>query len=170
MGAAESNTAAEKALVIVVVYMQSKKISVNLKAHHAQCELNFHRMLNLMPRWKDGENQWLFRVGANDRFQVRLRITESARYTTTVEVLQHQQGLEPPRLCVRLYHDANMAEIISWDRHRHWLPKYNYPNPQMYMPDEKLELNRFLGDWLEVCHSQGYASLDNCETVLVSKK
>ncbi|WP_045861106.1 DUF1249 domain-containing protein [Teredinibacter purpureus] len=143
---------------------------MDLKAHHAQCELNFYRLLTLMPRWDDGEHQWGFVVGSAGAFRVQLSIVETARYTTTVEVVQQQQGLEPPKLLVRLYHDANMAEIVSWDRHRHWLPRYDYPNPQMYMPDEKLALTRFLGDWLEICHSQGYAHPANCETVLVSKK
>jgi len=147
-----------------------KPASVNIKAHHAQCELNFYRLLNLMPKLEDGVQQWLFDVGVHANFTVKLRVIESARYTTTVEVIQQQDGLQPPKLVVRLYHDANMAEIISWDRHRHWKPQYTYPNPQMYMPDEKLELNRFLGDWLEFCHSQGYAHPENCETVLVNKK
>lgn len=146
-----------------------KLISVDIKGHHAQCELNFHRLLTLMPRWDEGEQQWAFAVGS-DHFRVHMRVVDSARYTTTVEVTQQQLGLDPPRLLVRLYHDASMAEIISWDRHRHWQPRYHYPNPQMYMPDEKLALNRFLGDWLEICHTQGYAQPDNCESVLVGKK
>ena len=41
-----------------------------------------------------------------------------------------------------------MAEVIAWDNHRHWLPVYTYPNAKMYQADEKLALNRFLGDWL----------------------
>lgn len=147
-----------------------KKPSVDIKAHHAQCELNFHRLLNLMPRWDEGKDQWLFTLGARDTFKVHLKVLEFAPYTTTIEVLQQQNGLRPPRLVVRLYHDAHMAEIVSWDRHRHWKPQYAYPNPQMYHPDEKLELNRFLGEWLEFCHKQGYAHPDNCEMVLVNRK
>ncbi|SMF62407.1 hypothetical protein SAMN02745866_04007 [Alteromonadaceae bacterium Bs31] len=149
----------------------SQKLTpVDLKSHHAQCELNFYRFLNLMPNWQDGEQQWLLAIGNNGNFYVRLRVIDSARYTTTVEVLQQQEGLDPPRLVVRLYHDASMAEIISWDGHRHWKPQYTYPNPQMYHPDEKLELNRFLGDWLELCHSHGYAAPAYCESVLVNRK
>jgi len=147
-----------------------KKYSVDLKTHHAQCELNFHRLLTLMPCWDDGEKQWAFVIGNGDYFRVHMRVVESARYTTTVEVTQLQTGLKPPRLLVRLYHDASMAEIISWDRHRHWQPRYEYPNPQMYLPDEKLALNRFLGEWLEFCHTQGCVPPDNCESVLVGKK
>lgn len=150
--------------------LQTKTVSVDIQAHHAQCELNFHRLLNLMPRWREGQQQWAFAVGAGTSFRVQMRVIDAAPYTTTVEVTQQQQGLQPPRLLVRLYHDASMAEIISWDRHRHWQPRYDYPNPQMYMPDEKLALNRFLGDWLEICHTQGYAHPDYCESVLVGKK
>lgn len=139
---------------------KQKSISVDIKGHHAQCELNFHRLLTLMPGWKEGAEQWAFAIGSGHLFKVQMRVIDSARYTTTLEVEQHQQGLQPPRLIVRLYHDASMAEIISWDGHRHWKPHYDYPNPQMYMPDEKLALNRFLGDWLEVCRTQGYARSD----------
>jgi len=154
----------------VSVTPSQKLVPVDLQSHHAQCELNFHRLLGLMPNWEEGEQQWTLAIGSDGSFTVRLRVVDSARYTTTVEVIQQQPGLEPPKLVIRLYHDAAMAEIISWDRHRHWKPQYSYPNPQMYQPDEKLELNRFLGDWLEICHSQGYPYPDICETVLDNKK
>ncbi|WP_245792374.1 DUF1249 domain-containing protein [Teredinibacter waterburyi] len=147
-----------------------KNISVDIKSHHAQCELNFHRMLTLMPKWDEGARDWSFALGAGGLFVVQLTVLDAAPYTTTVEVVQRQQGLQPPRLVVRLYHDANMAEIVSWDRHRNWRPQYEYPNPQMYHADEKLELNRFLGEWLEFCHKQGYAQPYNCEVVRVTKK
>ncbi|TVZ37499.1 hypothetical protein P886_1840 [Alteromonadaceae bacterium 2753L.S.0a.02] len=147
-----------------------KPPSVDIRAHHAQCELNFYRLINLMPDWQDGRDEWAFSLGDGIHYQVRLQVVDSARYTTTVEVVQHLQGIKPPRLVVRLYHDANMAEIISWDRHRNWQAQYDYPNPQMYAPDEKMELNRFLGDWLEFCHSQGYVHSHNCEMVLVKRK
>ncbi|WP_018013916.1 DUF1249 domain-containing protein [Teredinibacter turnerae] len=144
--------------------------SVDIGAHHALCEMNFHRLLTLMPNWQEGCQQWDFTLGDRHVHEVKLKVVDAAPYTTTVEVVQHLVGIKPPKLVVRLYHDANMAEIISWDRHRNWKPQYTYPNPQMYAPDEKLELNRFLGDWLEFCHSQGYAPAYNCEKVLVKRK
>ncbi|EMP84373.1 hypothetical protein VC116063_002770 [Vibrio cholerae O1 str. 116063] len=33
--------------------------------------------------------------------------------------------------------------------------RYDYPNENMVQPDEKAQLNRFLGDWLTFCLKHG---------------
>jgi len=53
------------------------------------------------------------------------------------------------RMAVRLYLDARMAEVVSCGAERVRLLKYAYPNEHMYSPDEKNQINRFLGKWLE---------------------
>lgn len=61
-----------------------------------------------------------------------------------------------PKLTVRLYHDARMAEVIGWQRHRYLKARYEYPNRQMYQSDEKAQFNQFLGEWLSHCLDQGH--------------
>lgn len=133
-----------------------QKKSLDLSGHHALCEMNFHQLLMLLPGIKQGVEAWSFAAG-NQRspFNVDVKVIGDARYTTTIEVEQRHVAVDTPRIVVRLYHDVNMAEIVSWDHHRYWQPQYPYPNPQMYHPDEKLALNQFLGDWLNFCRNQG---------------
>ncbi|MFT6389271.1 MAG: hypothetical protein ACJAUP_002661 [Cellvibrionaceae bacterium] len=61
---------------------------------------------------------------------------------------------------VRLYHDATVAEVIAWEGRSRFKARHDYPNPRMYHSDEKAQLNRFLGELLELCLTQGRV-LDN---------
>ena len=63
----------------------------------------------------------------------------------------------PPRLTVRLYHDARSAEVVEYQRARHFNAVYDYPNRDMRQPDEKAQVNRFLGEFLSVCLKHGVA-------------
>ncbi len=142
----------------MVTALQSayKKRPVDISSHHALCEMNYHSLLRLLPGLHDGENAWSFSVGIpSSQFNIAISVLDSAPYTTTLAVEQHHAIVETPRIVVRLYHDVNMAEIVSWDQHRRWLPEYSYPNPNMYHRDEKLALNQFLGDWLNFCKTHG---------------
>jgi len=101
---------------------------------------------------------------------VLIRLTASAPYTSEVEVFQEQSGLELPGLKLRLSHDASVAEVIAFAGHRNWKPHYEYPNAEMYLPDEKLALNRFLEEWLVFCRKHGLIMENICESVLVKRK
>ena len=136
--------------------------SVDIAGHHAQCELNFHQLLALLPGLREGKDSWSFNAGVDaSQIKVSISILEKAPYTTTIAVEQDLKMMKTPRIVVRLYHDVGMAEIVSWDHHRHWKPHYPYPNAQMYHPDEKLALNQFLGDWLNFCLKLGLKPADN---------
>lgn len=135
---------------------QQRKTLVDLNGHHATCEMNFHQLVSLLPGIKQGVECWHFCAGNQEAgFKVSVCVIDDAPYTTTVAVEQVHANLSTPKIVVRLYHDVNMAEIVSWDHHRYWLPNYPYPNPKMYHPDEKLALNRFLNEWLSFCRNQG---------------
>jgi uncharacterized protein YqiB (DUF1249 family) len=72
-----------------------------------------------------------------------------------------QEGLSPewvtpPSMSVRLYHDASMAEVMSYQNQHRFEGRYQYPNPQMRLPDEKIQLNKFLADWLDHCLQHGH--------------
>ena len=142
---------------------------IDIAGHHSVCELNYFRLLRLLPAkmkdriLEDSRTQYEQDKGVHQSYlidmnqpdqrrELHLTVTDSAPFTSTIELVQSAPNSsvyeQVPRLVVRLYHDAQMAEIISWDRHRQWQPRYSYPNPQMYQPDEKLALNRFLADWL----------------------
>lgn len=140
---------------------------VNIKHHHGQCEMNFHLCMGLIPDCREENSEWCFTLIGVD-VDIRIRKLESAPYTTTLQITQNQRegelcshGYKPhPLLVVRLYHDVEMAEVVAWDNHRHWHPVYSYPNRKMYHRDEKLALNRFLGEWLVHCRKLGISPKD----------
>lgn len=147
---------------------------VDLPGHHAQCEMNYHLCMPLVPGCRRGQSYWSFNLGAEDNgLNVTLKLLESGPYTSTIDIEQQGQPvpmLPRPRIRVRLYHDVEMAEVVGWDEHRHWLPLYNYPNSKMYQSDEKLVLNRFLGEWLVYCRKLGIATNAFCEYSRITKK
>ena len=140
-----------------------KAYSVDLSGHVQTCELNYHRLLAMLPGLRQGETQWHFEAGEQAQIRIDIELKDQAPYTSLIEVQQQQDGLNLPDLQLRLYHDASVAEVVVFDGHRHWQPKYDYPNPRMYHPDEKLELNRFLRDWLAFCRKHGLSVTNNCD-------
>lgn len=125
----------------------------------AQCEANYWLLRKLMPAL-DERDSWQFAVEkARGCWEVCIDITERMRYTTTVQVYrQDAEGsswLRSPRLLVRLYHDALLAEVLACEGHRRLQVRYNYPNQKMYQADEKAQFNRFLGEWLRHCLANG---------------
>ena len=138
----------------------------DLKAHHGQCELNFHLVMGLVPDCRLGKREWVFELPSPSSLSVKIVLLDLARYTTTFQITQIMAAssaadlssyITLPVLTIRLYHDIEMAEIVAWDNHRHWFPLYAYPNRKMYHRDEKMVLNRFLGEWLVHCRKLGFS-------------
>ena len=61
-----------------------------------------------------------------------------------------------PHMEVRVYHDARMAEVVGAENARRFRSIYTYPNAAMHQPDEKTQLNLFLGEWLGHCLACGH--------------
>jgi len=128
----------------------------------AECEANYHRLLRLMPNQPE-TSVWQVALAAGTADQcLQLHIVERSPYTTTVQIEKLSirlpnvmDWLHMPRLTVRLYHDAKLAEVLAWEGHKRLRPRYEYPNAQMYHSDEKLQINRFLGECLALCLEQG---------------
>jgi uncharacterized protein YqiB (DUF1249 family) len=64
-----------------------------------------------------------------------------------------------PKMTIRLYHDARVAEVISNQDIRQVKPRYDYPNVKMHLPDEKEQINQFLKEWLQLCLKLGQVNL-----------
>lgn len=145
--------------------MVKTRYKVDLPGQMAECEANYHRLLKLMPRHAT-VNDWQFAISGGSRdHHLQIRIIERSRYTTTVQMAQldirvpdQNVWLQMPKLTVRLYHDARLAEVLAWEGHKRLRPRYDYPNRAMYHSDEKAQLNRFLGEWLALSLQRGHST------------
>ncbi|MEL7291588.1 MAG: DUF1249 family protein [Pseudomonadota bacterium] len=87
----------------------------------------------------------------------QIQVCEVTKYTTLVDICQSDDVpvFPLPKMSVRLYHDARVAEVCGCEHLKRVNPRYDYPNDKMVQQDEKVQLNRFLGDWLSFCLKQG---------------
>ena len=141
--------------------MAKPKYVVDLAGQMAECEANYARIMKLLPNMAEVSSRE-FGVGLVDGNMVRLRITvkERCKYTTILEISQLHPAMQwsgEPQFHLRVYHDAQMAEVTAFQGHRHVRPCYDYPNDDMFHCDEKAQLNAFLGEWLSHCLQYGYA-------------
>ena len=157
-----------------------KRYSIDLNAHMAVCEANYARLMRLMHMLDDGDRSAFAMTLGEIEPHVTLRVVARYKYTTEVELSQHharegvseedvseesaseedvpEEVLETASettLSVRLYHDAKCAEVIAFQDERAFRAVYGYPNRQMRQPDEKVQVNRFLGEFLHMCITHG---------------
>jgi hypothetical protein len=122
-------------------------------------ELNYIQLRRLVPDIKAIQSCSTSCIkGAPDLF---LTVRERAKYTTTVHLTYRfddtGEDVPAPDLTIRLYHDAQMAEVIARgdSRGRH---KAEYDRLQnQYSIAAKWQVNRFLHKWLGYCLRQGHA-------------
>ncbi|MBL4780761.1 MAG: DUF1249 domain-containing protein [Porticoccaceae bacterium] len=149
---------------------------VDLKAFMACCEANYYRLLALFPDLHSVDQRRIGLSPGGDG-EVVLTVLERTSYTTLLSIAQGQtdgtpspdarsertdkpvtvRWLKPPVLTLRLYHDAQIAEVITYDCNRGVRPNNAYPNQNMFQPDEKRQWNHFLEEWLVLCRQHGYA-------------
>ncbi|CNE65326.1 DUF1249 family protein [Yersinia mollaretii] len=126
------------------------------------CETNFAQLRRLIPRVDE--------VGENVAYQVngasyRLTIIESTRYTSVVEIVQTEPAIRQwglPSMVVRLYHDAQVAEVCASQQISRFKASYDYPNKKLHQRDEKHQINQFLADWLRYCLAHGAVAVPVC--------
>jgi uncharacterized protein YqiB (DUF1249 family) len=133
-----------------------KRYVPDLQEMASLCEGNYLRLMKLVPA-EESERTFVL-SGSSHEARVRLVIDEDHRYTTMLSVYQEglsPQWLQPLSMQVRLYHDAMMAEVLGYQNQQRFEGRYAYPNSTMRLPDEKVQLNRFLAEWLDHCIRHG---------------
>lgn len=137
-----------------------ERYRVDLLELQSACEANYLRLMRLLPDMRNQPDIRRIAMSQGDRLLgvLVLKVAESCPYTTTVQISQQDclPWLPVPQMDVRVYHDARMAEVISAENARRFRGIYSYPNAQMHQPDEKNQLNLFLGEWLGHCLACGY--------------
>lgn len=126
------------------------------------CEINYMLSLRILADKEQVNQERCFFI--SDFLSYRVLVNEVTRYTTLITINQEAniQGenlsaLFCPKMIIRLYHDARMAEVISSQDVQQVKPRYDYPNEQMHLPDEKQQINYFLKEWLQLCLQLGQA-------------
>ncbi|VFS83675.1 putative dehydrogenase [Pseudomonas aeruginosa] len=137
-----------------------ERYRVDLASLQATCEANYARLMRLLPDMREAQASRRVALSEGERLLgvLALEVTEACPYTTTLQVRQELglPWLPAPRLEVRVYHDARMAEVIGAEQARRLMAIYPYPNQAMHQPDEKNQLNLFLGEWLAHCLACGH--------------
>lgn len=137
-----------------------ERYRVDLLELQSACEANYVRLMRLLPDMRNQPDTRRVAMSQGDRLLgvLVLKVTETCPYTTTVQISQQDclPWLPVPQMDVRVYHDARMAEVISAEHARRFRGIYSYPNAQMHQPDEKNQLNLFLGEWLGHCLACGH--------------
>ncbi|MFA0114972.1 DUF1249 family protein [Vibrio sp. 10N.261.46.E11] len=87
----------------------------------------------------------------------QLTVNEVTKYTTLIDICQSDEMpvFPLPKMSVRLYHDARVAEVCASGDFSRVKAKYDYPNTKLLQKDEKFQLNKFLGEWLTFCLKTG---------------
>lgn len=143
--------------------MKRRRYNIDLGAHIAECEANYARLMRLLPDLPDTDRRtFSVRFGESEP-KVRFEVAQRCPYTTVVQIVQDPHaacgesvpGLAETRLAIRIYHDAKAAEVIEYQNERGFHAVYEYPNARMRHPDEKAQVNRFLGEFLGVCLEHG---------------
>ena len=121
-------------------------------------ELNYIQLRRLVPDLGALQDHSVSKV--NGAIDLHLRIRERTRYTTTMN-LSHQfaEGDDlclAPDVVVRVYHDAQLAEVISHSRRRDWREAGYDRFRSRYSVEAKWQVNRFLHKWLAYCLQQGH--------------
>ncbi len=115
-------------------------------------EDNFLRLMLLMPELKTFGKQCR---GVLLQDGLHVDVLERHKYTTVIRLAQNLpldfMSAAIPTMIVRVYHDAEVAEVLSYQRHYRFKGKYSYPNPDMCHVREKQRVNEFLGEWLDFC-------------------
>ncbi|MCV2883599.1 DUF1249 domain-containing protein [Aestuariibacter sp. AA17] len=136
-------------------FRMKKKYVPHLPSHLSVCEWNYARLLRLLPDCDTSDLSYTFDVSAATKYKIR--IVDSSRYTSTLE-LEQDCTITPhylrPLMLVRLYHDAQVAEVVSAQQTGGLKSSYGYPNNNMHLPNEKEMVNRFLAEWLSFCSTQ----------------
>jgi uncharacterized protein len=142
--------------------MKKHRYIPDLVSDMAECDANYIRLLRLFPSLHEDDS---FEFGiegtTEDGALVQIVIDERCPYTTMLTVRISNEIDKPwvkwPVLEVRLYHDVKSAEVVSFQRHRNFRYRYYTPNPDMFQPDEKSQINRFLGELLRFFADRGHS-------------
>jgi uncharacterized protein YqiB (DUF1249 family) len=152
----------------------NRRSPLDLSTRLAVCDANYWRLLKLLPEFSEGTSRTVLLPAVSQQtmeasHSLKFTVTEAFRYTSTVSLLLRVEEDIPswylaPHLTVRLYHDAGMAEVISYQDQSCFKAVYSEDDAPRFTRDEKMQINQFLAELLTLCLEGGmsYLTLPAC--------
>ena len=122
---------------------------------------NYHRLLMLVPDLCVYSGCTCLRVA--ECVELDMHVCEQTKYTTALCFVLRFKGF--PRwfpdviLDIRAYHDAQVTEVLAFQKQRDFRAHYSYRYPHLIGRKEKRRVNEFLGKCLDFCLSQRQAEV-----------
>lgn len=123
----------------------------NLQKMQAVCTRNYALLLRILPIDYEQDASW--DIQCDNQLEFKLKVIDRSRYTETFSIMQlasHLPKFMVSEFEIRVYHDAQMAEVISFQKHKRLRQSYPYPNANLHHKDEKYQVNSLLKDWLNL--------------------
>jgi uncharacterized protein YqiB (DUF1249 family) len=122
------------------------------------CESNYKKLFSLIPDLCSFENRATGKT--TDKPALHLKIIERTKHTITVELshnfIQNLEDFMEPAVKIRVYLDANLAEVLK-DHARPLVSMvYKDPAQSVAIMNYKWRLNYFLQKWLDHCLQTDY--------------
>ena len=128
--------------------VEQRRYQPNVSEFLALCGRNYHKIQLWLPQEIKVGSQWL----VNNHFgQLEVVLIENTQYTQLIEIsrpINTDNFVNQPKMLVRVYHDAQLAEVLSSQQIYRLNPVYDYPNPKMHQRNEKYQINAFLEELL----------------------
>lgn len=131
----------------------AKKYIPDLERRLSCCSKNYQKLAQIIPTHFTGEGAISLSLGRLGYLEIRL---ESLSEYTWFITLQHTPPISWPtwlagaQMQARLYHDAKLAEAVSFTGNGAVHLQLALNEAAMLYPDEKQQLDDFLGEWLDV--------------------
>ncbi|WP_299491189.1 DUF1249 domain-containing protein [uncultured Shewanella sp.] len=144
-------------------FAKKTKYQPNISRFLALCGRNYVNILRWLPHATLKGHHWQV-VGEWGCLNVRL--LEDTPYTQVINISRdigfkkisssNQVSsesvllLSTPHISVRIFHDAQLAEVLTSQQISQLRPVYDYPNVEMHHEDEKFRVNAFLEELLKI--------------------
>lgn len=132
-----------------------KKYVPDLQKLQSICSRNYGLLVRLLPLEYEQKANWVIEVSGALEFT--LSVVDKTPYTETMKLSQSSPSVPKfmaTEIEFRIYHDAQMVEVLSFQKQTRIRQKYTYPNPMLHQKDEKVQVNALLKDWLNLVTNQ----------------
>lgn len=129
-----------------------KRYIPDIAEQNALNEANYLRLEKLLGDCEASRYEFYWTSPGGSEVEVLIEVVERFKFTTTLNISKINPEMPAPMqavaLTLRLYHDARMAEVVTWTQGKQLSGVYQYPNDRMYQIDEKAQANVYLSEWL----------------------